>query len=133
MRSRAKKNRADDASSESCDIEEPGCLVHLRNHRTAIERTRLATAATSSFICSELLTKRRPKEHARNKIEHCKRRAFLRNSPCARGQIRAKSDPCSAVDFFVGNGSRGFFCLARLQFFLVAFLCSQLQNCQVFF
>ena len=24
-------------------------------------------------------------------------------------QIRAKSDPCSAVDFFVGNGSLGFF------------------------
>ena len=36
---------------------------------------------------------------------------FKYNSPCARGQIRAKSDPCSAVDFFVGNGSRGFFVL----------------------
>ena len=32
-------------------------------------------------------------------------------SPCARGQIRAKSDPCSAVNFFAGNGSRGFFVL----------------------
>ena len=42
------------------------------------------------------------------------------NSPCARGQIRAKSDPCSTVDVFGRNGLRGFFCLAQVQFFLVA-------------
>ena len=38
--------------------------------------------------------------------------------------------PAPPLIFLGGNGSRGFFCLAQLQFFLVAFLCSRLQNYQ---
>ena len=73
----------------------------------------------------------------------CPTLAFARLFSGSRAQLWERSahgarsgpnrTPAPPWVFFVGNGSRGFFCLARLQFFLVAFLCSQLQNCQVFF
>ena len=53
----------------------------------------------------------------------------MRNiSPCARGQIRAKSDPSTPAENFPRERLAGFFFVARHQVFLVEFLWSWMQN-----